>query len=147
MDSFFATLRSTHYFIMVALLVFLLFTIGKFYLKKGRGESFGPMENMNTLMVMIMAHVQLLIGIVLLAFGPMSAHFSNMGEVMKDSSLRMMVVEHPITMILGVVMITLGRIKLKKQTECADKYKTTVIYFAIGLVLFLIRIPWGQLHG
>ena len=147
MDSFFATLRTTHYFLMVALLVFLVFTIGKFYMKKSRGESFGPMENMNSLIVMIMAHVQLLIGIVLLAVGPMSAHFSNMGEVMKDSSLRMMVVEHPFTMILGVLMVTLGRIKMKKKTECTDKYKTTITYFVIGLVLFLIRIPWSQLHG
>jgi uncharacterized membrane protein len=147
MDSFFSTLRSGHYFLMVALLVFLVFTIGKFAFKKSRNEPFGAYENTNTLIVMILAHIQLLIGLTLLFAGPTSAHFANMGEVMKDSSLRMMVVEHPFTMILGVVMITIGRIKLKKKTESGDKFKTAITFFAIGLVLFLIRIPWNQLHG
>lgn len=147
MDSFFTLLRTTHYFLMVALLVFLLFTIGKFFMKKGRDEEFGPMENMNSLIVMILSHVQLLIGLILLTMGPASAYFSNMGDVMKDSALRMLVVEHPFTMILGVLMITLGRIKLKKKTESSEKYKTAITFFLIGLVLFLIRIPWSQLHG
>jgi len=147
MDTLFDTLRSTHYFMMVALLVFLLFTIGKFAFKLNGKEPFGAMEDKTTLMVMILAHTQLLLGLVLLFFGPASAHFADMGEVMKNSATRMMVVEHPMMMILGVVMITIGRIKLKKKTEAKDKYKTVVIFFAIGLVFFLSRIPWGQLHG
>lgn len=147
MDTFFALLRSTHYFVMVALLIFLVFTIGKFYFKKSSGEPFGSMEDKTTLIVMILAHVQLLIGIILLTVGPMSANFANMGAVMKDSYLRMMVVEHPMTMIIGVTLITIGRIKLKKKTEDADKFKTAMIFFAIGLVLFLIRIPWSHLNG
>jgi hypothetical protein len=147
MDTFFTMLRSTHYFVMVALLIFLVFTIGKFAYKKSTGESFGSMEDKTTLIVMILAHVQLLIGIVLLIGGPMSGNFADMGAVMKDSYLRMMVVEHPMTMILGVTMITIGRIKLKKKTEAVDKYKTAIIFFAIGLILFLIRIPWSHLNG
>ena len=147
MESFFALLKSTHYFMMVALLIFLLFTIGKFAFKKSSGEPFGTMEDKTTLLVMILAHLQLLIGLTLLFMGPTSAHFANMGEVMKDSYLRMMVVEHPLTMIIGVTMITIGRIKLKKKTEASDKFKTTIIFFAIGLVLFLSRIPWSHLNG
>lgn len=147
MDTFFAILRSTHYFVMVGILIFLVFTIGKFSFKKSSGDAFGVMEDKTTLIVMILAHVQLLIGIILLTVGPMSGNFANMGAVMKDSYLRMMVVEHPLTMIIGVTLITIGRIKLKKKTESADKYKTAIIFFSIALVLFLIRIPWSHLNG
>lgn len=147
MDSIFSILRSTHYFLMLALLIFLVFTIGKFAFKKFNNEPFGDMEDKTTLLVMILAHIQLLIGLVLLTVGPMSANFSNMGAAMKDSDIRMMVVEHPMAMILGVILITIGRIKLKKKTTDDSKLMTTIIYFSIALILFLIRIPWGNLHG
>ncbi len=147
MDNFFSILRSTHYFVMIALLIFLLFTIGKFAFKKIGNEPFGEMEDKTTLLVMILSHIQLIIGLVLLTVGPMSHHFSDMGTAMKDSTIRLMVVEHPMAMILGVIMITIGRIAMKKKPTDSSKFKTVIIFFSIALVLFLIRIPWNHLNG
>ena len=149
MESTFLMLRSTHYFLMLALLIFLLFTIGKFSFKffGSEKEPFGDMENKTTLLVMIISHIQLLLGLVLLAVGPISENFADMGAVMKNSQLRMMIIEHPLTMIIGVAIITIGRISLKKKTTDEAKFKTVLIYFSIALVLFLIRIPWSNLHG
>ena len=147
MESIFPILRTTHYFLMLVLLIFLLFTIGKFISKKFSDEPFGAMEDKTTLVVMILAHVQLLLGLTLLFTGPMSAHFADMGAAMKDSYIRMMVVEHPMSMILGVVMVTLGRLKWKKKETDDAKFKTVIIFFSIALVLFLARIPWGHFHG
>lgn len=147
MDSLISILRSTHYFMMIVLLVFTLFTLGKFFMKSRSQEPFGVMEDKTTLLVMILAHVQLLIGLTLLFMGPMSAHFSEMGAVMKDSYLRLMVVEHPLTMVIGVTLLTIGRVKLKKKKTSAEKFKTTLIFFGVALVLFLIRIPWSHLNG
>jgi len=132
---------------MLALLIFLVFTIGKFAFKKFGNEPFGEMENKTTLLVMILAHIQLILGLFLLTVGPMSAHFADMGAAMKDSQIRMMLVEHPLSMILGVTMITIGRIKLKKKTTDDSKLMTVIIFFSIALILFLIRIPWNNLHG
>lgn len=147
MESMFPMLRSTHYFLMLVLLIFLLFTIGKFAFKKMGNEPFGVMEDKTTLVVMILAHLQLLLGLTLLFTGPMSAHFADMGAAMKDSYIRMMVVEHPMSMIFGVVMVTIGRLKWKKKKTDGDKFKTVIIFFSIALVLFLARIPWGHFHG
>ena len=147
MESLFSTFRTAHYFLMVALLVFLIFTIGKFAFKKSDGSPFGAMEDKTTLLVFILSHIQLLLGLFLLFVGPMSNNFSHMGDVMKDSYLRMMTVEHPLTMIIGVTLITMGRIKMKKKPEAADKYKTIIIFYSIALVLFLSRIPWSHLNG
>lgn len=147
MDSLFTIFKTTHYYLMVALLVFLIFTIGKFAFKKSDKSPFGDMEDKTTLVVFILSHIQLLVGLFLLFVGPMSNNFSHMGDIMKDSYLRMMTVEHPLTMIIGVAMITIGRIKMKKKPEADAKYKTIIIFYAIALVLFLSRIPWSHLNG
>ncbi|MGB0390438.1 MAG: hypothetical protein ACPGRC_05625 [Salibacteraceae bacterium] len=147
MESLVSTFRTTHYFLMVALLVFLIFTIGKFAFKKSDGSPFGAMEDKTTLLVLILSHIQLLIGLFLLFVGPMSNNFANMGGVMKDSYLRMMTVEHPLTMIIGVALITIGRVKMKKKPEAEAKFKTIIIFYSIALVLFLSRIPWSHLNG
>jgi hypothetical protein len=62
---------------------------------------------------------------------------------MKDKVLRAMVIEHPITNILAVVLIQLGRIKSKKAYEDAVKHNRSLFYYGIGLLLILSRIPWG----
>ena len=66
------------------------------------------------LLALISGHVQLLLGLALMFIGPVMSHFSNMGEVMKNSELRFLVVEHPLTMIIGVILITVGYSKSKK---------------------------------
>ncbi len=147
MESLFSTFKTTHYFLMVALLVFLIFTIGKFAFKKSEKAPFGAMEDKTTLLVLILSHIQLLIGLFLLFVGPMSNNFSNMGAAMKDSYLRMMTVEHPLTMIIGVALITIARVKMKKKPDADTKYKTVIVFYSIALVLFLSRIPWSHLNG
>lgn len=147
MDSLLSIIKSVHYFIMITLLVFLLFTIVKFAFKKSDHSPFGKMEDKTTLLIFIFSHIQLLLGLVLLFVGPMSNNFANMGEVMKNSYLRMMTVEHPLTMIIGVALITIGRIKMKKKPEAEDKFKTIIIFYSIALILFLSRIPWSHLNG
>lgn len=147
MDSIFVTFKSVHYYIMAALLALLIFTIGKFILNKREKIPFGKNEDKTTLLILILAHTQFLIGLFLLIAGPMGAYLSDMKSVMGNSDLRLMIVEHPLTMIIGVVLITMARIKMKKKSNDADKYKTVIIYYSIALFVFIIRIPWNHLNG
>lgn len=147
MTEFYTMLKSTHYFVMLALLVILIRNIGMFLYKRYSKASFGNMEDKSTLIALIIAHVQLLLGVALLFMSPLSANFAEMGAVMKDSYLRLMLIEHPTTMILGVVFVTIGRVRLKKKTTDDAKYKTAIIFFSIALVLFLARIPWAYING
>ena len=147
MESFYTGLKSTHYFMMLMVLIFTLFNIGIFAYKRYSKEPFGVLEDKVTLLVMILAHTQLVLGFILLAVSPLAENFSEMGSVMKDSYLRLMLIEHPFTMIFGVVMITIGRIKLKKKELDADKYKTAIIFFSIALIFFVARIPWSHING
>lgn len=89
----------------------------------------------------ILSHIQLLFGLVLYFTSPFG--MSNLsGDTMKDSFARLLAVEHPFINILAIVLITLGYIKGKKLLNTTGAAKTVFIYYTIGLVLILSRIPW-----
>jgi hypothetical protein len=96
---------------------------------------------------LIGTHTQLLIGLILYFVSPngVSAILnSGMGEVMKNASLRLTVVEHPLINIIAITLITIGWTKHKKLTSSASKFKTFSVFYGLGLVLILSRIPWSM---
>jgi len=86
-------------------------------------------------------HTQLLIGIVVYFVSPLG--FSALGQ-MKDAALRLTSLEHPLMNIIGIVLITIGWMKHKKLITSESKFKTFSIYYGLGLVLILSKIPWGS---
>lgn len=98
------------------------------------------------LFALIVSHIQLLIGFIAF-FTSTQFEFlreNGMGEVMKESEIRMIVIEHPLMMILAIVMITVGFSKHKSKTTDDSKFKTIAIFYGIALLFVLSRIPWGQ---
>lgn len=96
---------------------------------------------------LIVTHIQLLIGLILWfvsPFGLKAISNSGMGEVMKNSVIRLNVIEHPLMMIIAVVLITIGFSKHKKKVESNAKFKTITIFYILTLVVILSRLPWGQ---
>ncbi|WP_178992129.1 hypothetical protein [Winogradskyella schleiferi] len=99
-----------------------------------------------SLFALITMHIQLLIGIILFF---MKDYFSTieqvggMGEVMKNSALRNLIVEHPLTMIIAVALVTIGYSKHKKKLTSKPKFKLLAIFYTLALVLVLAKIPWN----
>ena len=97
------------------------------------------------LFTLIVAHIQLLIGLVWYFMSPWFEMLkTDAALVMKDKATRLLAVEHPIMMILAIVFITIGWSKHKKKTEDAAKFKTFAIFYGIALVLILSKIPWSN---
>jgi hypothetical protein len=95
------------------------------------------------LFTLIVSHIQLLIGLTWYFMSPyFSMLTSNTAEVMKTKELRLLALEHPVMMILALVLITIGWSKHKKKTTDAAKFKTFVIFYGLGLVFILSKIPW-----
>ena len=95
------------------------------------------------LFTLIVAHIQLLIGLGWYFMSPwFKALKENSGEVMADKATRLLAVEHPIIMILAIALITIGWSKHKKKTTDSAKFKTFAIFYGIALLLILYRIPW-----
>ncbi|PCH76723.1 MAG: hypothetical protein COB98_05320 [Flavobacteriaceae bacterium] len=98
------------------------------------------------LFALIVSHIQLIIGLGWYFMSPwfQALKANGMGETMGNSTARFMAVEHPIMMILAIVLITIGFSKHKKKTSDTAKFKTITIFYGIALLLILARIPWGQ---
>ena len=91
-------------------------------------------------LTLIFAHIQLLLGLVLLV-NFISVAGIHMGEAVN----RFVTIEHPLTMIIAVVLITIGKVKAKKATDNTKGNKTVFTYFMIALVLVVLRTPWDKL--
>ncbi len=99
-----------------------------------------------SLFVLIFAHIQMLIGLAYYFTSPAYKHLKEIGMSagMKDAHLRLLTIEHPIMMLLAILLITLGFSKQKKRETAKRKFKTIAIYYGVALVLILSRIPWDQ---
>ena len=97
------------------------------------------------LFTLILAHLQLLVGLTLYFVSPKGLHaIKTLGMGGLDSAARLLAVEHPFVNIIAVVLITIGWSRHKKILEAKGKFKTFAIFYGLGLILFLSRIPWGQ---
>jgi hypothetical protein len=98
------------------------------------------------LFALIFSHIQLLIGLgwYFVSDWYQAAKVSGFGAVMKNADSRLILVEHPTVMILGIILITIGWSKHKKQTTAAAKFKTFATFYGLALLLILSRIPWNQ---
>lgn len=109
-------------------------------------KEFSKLTDKLSLFTFISAHIQLLLGLILFFVSPVvGAGLENMGAAMKDAALRMWTVEHPTVMIIGIVLVSLARIKAKKLEDAVAKHKTLAIYLGIGLLAIISRIPWDRL--
>ena len=98
------------------------------------------------LFLMISAHITLLIGLYQWFAGPWGLKLlqsSGMGEVMGNRGFRQFAVEHPIGMIIAIVLITVGRGAVKRATTPAV-HKKAFWCFLIALIVMLATIPWSR---
>lgn len=97
------------------------------------------------LFTLIVSHIQLLIGLGWYFMSPWyKALTTEGGAVMKDSTSRLLAIEHPLMMIIAIALITIGWSKHKKKTEDAAKFKTFSVFYGIALLVILSRIPWSN---
>lgn len=86
--------------------------------------------------------IQLLIGMILYFTNGWFESLKNMGESMKDPMVRFFTMEHSVMMIIAWILVHAGRISVKKATNSNAKFKKTLLFFGIALLIILIAIPW-----
>ncbi|WP_347156917.1 hypothetical protein [Pontibacter chitinilyticus] len=98
------------------------------------------------LLGLIPAHLQWVVGVILYFVSPLGAsNFS--GVAMKDSVSRLYILEHPLTMIIAVILITVGYARAKRAVGSPSGFRNILIFYSIALILILIRIPWQAWPG
>ena len=125
-------------------LVFILVVLAIIFSLTGwlANRPFTALNKRVNLFALIAAHIQLLIGVVLLFISPY-VHFNN--SAMKNTVTRYFTVEHWVGMLVAIILITVGYSKSKKMLLPAGKHKVVAIYYLVALVIIVATILAGHL--
>jgi hypothetical protein len=129
------------YVVLAVLTVAVINALIGFFAKK----SFLEKDLRISLFTLIMAHIQLLLGVILWLVTPKLLAFEEgMRSVMKDPLFRKLLVEHPLTILIAVTLITIGWSKHKKEQTAQRKFGKIAVFYTIAWVLILSMIPWRE---
>jgi hypothetical protein len=139
----YTALLHLHNILRWAILILLILCIVKSFSAKKDG----PMNGLEktSLFLLIAAHLTLLLGLFQWFAGDMGLKMiQNFGmtELMKNSAARFWAIEHITGMIVAVILITLGRRKVKTL-----KFKAAAWLYTIALLIILASIPWPFREG
>lgn len=113
-------------------LILLLVSIGQTFSRR-------PSIRSSSLWLLICAHTSFLVGLYLLIAGRYGI-MKGLPEgvsLMKDKFFRFFWIEHPLMMLIAIILITVARGKAKKLN-----YSSTGWLLLIALLLILAAIPW-----
>ena len=96
-----------------------------------------------SLFTMIICHIQLLVGLIVYFVSEKGFQAFAIEGAMKNSDLRLTMLEHPLINIIALVLITIGWSKHKKEESNNGKFKKIAVFYTLGLVLILARLPWA----
>jgi hypothetical protein len=93
--------------------------------------------------------VQFLIGLLLYVWlSPFIRDaWADMGATMRNAPLRFFAVEHLTGMLIGIALAHVGKSKIAKAADPAQKHKLAVIFFSLAMVAILLSIPWPGTPG
>ena len=139
-------LKHSHSGIRWIVLILLIAAIVNAFMKWQGGKEFKDSDKKLNLFALTGTHIQFLLGLGLYFVSP-KVIFS--GESMKNAVNRFFLVEHSSMMLLAILLITIGYARSKRQSDSSKKFKTSFIFYLIGLAIILFSIPWpgGNLGG
>lgn len=138
-------MKEIHSYWAYLVVLILLFAVYNAITGLAKKRTFTDKDLRIGLFTLIVSHIQLIIGLGWYFMSPAyKALKADSAQVMGDSVSRLLAVEHPLLMIIAIVVITMGWSKHKKKTEDQAKFKTFAIFYGIALLLIASRIPWSQ---
>ena len=133
-------IKSAHsgwaYLVLIALLIAVINS----FLGMNSKREFTPNDRRFALLGLIATHIQLVFGFIIYFISPLG--MASFGQ-MSDKTLRLTSLEHPLINIIANTLITIGWSKHKKSIESHSKFKTITIFYGVGLLLILSKIPWS----
>jgi NADH:ubiquinone oxidoreductase subunit 2 (subunit N) len=122
----------------LALLLLVIVVVNSFAGISSKRE-FMPKDRKIALFGLIATHIQLVVGLILYFVSPLGkAALGNM----EDAATRLTSLEHPLINLIAIVLITIGWSKHKRAATSEAKFKSIAIFYGLGLILILSRIPW-----
>ena len=136
---------SLHSILRWVLLILLLASIIKSFTGWQGKKVFTGGDRKLFLFTLITTHINFLVGIYLLFFGTIGIVSGGLPagvDIMKDKTFRFFWIEHPVGMLIAIVLITIGNSMSKKAATDVLKFKKAFWFFFIALIIILATVPW-----
>jgi uncharacterized membrane protein len=134
-------IQSIHSTLAYAVLALVAIAVINAFLGLSSKRNFTKNDRSLSLVALILSHIQLVVGLVLWATSPLGKDAMSQ---MSNAAMRLTAVEHPLINIIAIVLITIGWSKHKKEESSNGKFKKIGIFYGVGLLLILSRIPWSN---
>jgi uncharacterized membrane protein len=108
-----------------------------------------PLDERSGLWFTSALDLQMLLGLIL--YGLLSpvtrSGFVDMAAAMKMPEIRFFLADHPVGMILAVVLAHVGRVRIRKANDSESRHKRALVFLGLALALMLLSIPWPFLSA
>lgn len=132
-----------HNLLRYVVVILLIIAVVKGFIGWFSKKDYTKADDKISLFLLISAHTQFLIGVILYFISPIvEAGLDNFAEAMKTDVLRFWTVEHALSMLIAIIIITLGRRMSKKGRNDNVKHRRAAVYFTLAMVLIFSAIPW-----
>ena len=115
-------------------IIFLVVAIIKSFAGWFGKKEYSKSDNLIALILLSVTHLQLIFGVIMYFVSP---NIKSLAEAMGNSNWRFWTVEHGFTMLIAIILITLGRVLSKKAATSELKFKKGAIFYTIAFVLIL----------
>lgn len=132
-----------HNLLRYVIVILLILAVVKSFISWFGKKEYTATDKKISLFLLIAAHLQLVIGLGLYFISPVvKAALADFGASMQNAELRFWGVEHILSMIIGIAIITLGRIMAKKASTDVAMHRRQAVYFLLAMILIFSAIPW-----
>jgi len=139
----YSTLLILHTLMRWLVVISLITAIGLAYNGYRTKRTFTPVDHLFRHWTATFAHIQLVIGMVLYMKSPIVQFFwKNPSEAIQHFDRPFYALLHSITMLLGIVVLTIGSALAKRKQTDHEQFKTVLLWFGIAFILFFLAIPW-----
>jgi len=138
-------LQTVHSYWTFFVLIILVVAILNAFIAMSKGRKYSVKDLRINLFGLIFSQIHLLIGFILYFVSPLFDQWDSLGMgVMKDRQIRLYLVENPITNIIFIILISMGWSMHKRQIIQSKKFLRICLFYSLGLILLLKRIPWDS---
>jgi cytochrome b561 len=145
MGVLYTAIKHSHAGLRWVVLILLIAAIAKAFSKRKTGEIYT--KDKLALFALISVHIQLLLGLLLYLWLSPYGIVAEPLEGGGSSIAAYYNYVHWWTMLIAVILITVGYSKAKRQAELNKGWKTIAVHYLVGLIIMLAGIPWPFYPG
>lgn len=99
-------------------------------------QSFDKLDHQLGLIFTIIVDVQVLVGLLLWVFA--RPGMRDLAQAMSNGSLRFILIEHPLLMLIALAFAHIGRNRSKRAANDAARHRTSLVFYLLSLVFIAL---------